>query len=180
MSNYNPSRSIGCSKPSKAILIRHGATHKTLVDDQGQAIETDQFIREIRQLYRNTQGNIGIALYTWASRIRVYSDQEVRLADASNHTLPRVIDARNFPLFRVLLLYRQINEYRLRKLFGPYFDSEISSLVRRWLSLGVLRRNPEGWLEIHPIVAFELMKQLELYSAEPIYSESTLTAYGTH
>lgn len=164
----------------KAILIRHGATHKTLVDDQGQAIETDQFIREIRQLYRNTQGNIGIALYAWASRIRVYGDQEVRLADASNYTLPMVIDSRNFPLFRVLLLYRQINEYRLRKLFGPYFDSEISSLVRRWLSLGVLRRNPEGWLEIHPIVAFELMKQLEHYSAEPIYSESTLTAYGTH
>lgn len=164
----------------KAILIRHGATHKTLIDDQGHAFETDHFIREIRQLYRYTQGSIGIALYLWASRIRIHGDQEVRLAEVPTQSLPMVIDHRNFPLFRVLLLYRQINEYRLRKLFGPCFDVEISPLVRRWLSLGVLSRSPEGWLEIHPIVAFELVKQLERFSAEPLYSESTLTAYGTH
>ncbi len=163
-----------------AILIRHGATHKSLVDENGQQVETEQFVREIRQLHRFTQGNIGIALYSWASRIRVHSDQEVRMAEASTYRLPLVMDARSFPLFRVLLLYRHVNEYRLRKLFGPNFDIEFSPIVRRWLSLGVLKRSPEGWLEIHPIVAYELIKQLELYSAEPIYSESTLTAYGKH
>jgi hypothetical protein len=143
-------------------------------------METEQFVREIRQLHRFTQGNIGIALYSWASRIRVHGDQEVRMAEASTYSLPLVMDARSFPLFRVLLLYRQINEYRLRKLFGPDFDIEFSPIVRRWLSLGVLKRSPEGWLEIHPVVAYELIKQLELYSAEPLYSESTLTAYGNH
>lgn len=168
------------SSLQKAILIRHGATHKALVNEQGVPVETDQFVREIRQIHKECRGNIGASLFMWASRIRMHGEHEVRLIDPTQYHLPLILDARNFPLFRVLLLYRQINEYRLRRLFGPSFDAEFSPLVRRWLSLGILQRSAEGWLEIHPAVAHELIHQLEWYAAEPIYSESTLTAYGIH
>ncbi|MEZ5032390.1 MAG: hypothetical protein R2787_13390 [Saprospiraceae bacterium] len=164
----------------KAILIRHGATHKVLVNEQGLPVETDQFVREIRQIHRECRGNIGASLFMWASRIRMHGEHEVRLVEPAHYHLPLILDARNFPLFRVLLLYRQINEYRLRRLFGPSFDSEFAPLVRRWLSLRILQRSAEGWLEIHPAVAHELIHQLEWYAAEPIYSETTLTAYGIH
>jgi hypothetical protein len=49
----------------QAILIRHGATHKKLVNENGETLTPQEFNKITTAIYRETEGNIGEALSRW-------------------------------------------------------------------------------------------------------------------
>ena len=56
---------------------------------------------------------------------------------------------------------KRTNEYRLRKLFGSPFKEKYQHLIQRLISVGMLTRHMDGWLEINEFAVNEVGKLLE-------------------
>ena len=164
---------VGEDELLRAILVRHGATHKTLVDEQGEPFQPRQFRRAVRRIHQQTNGIVGAALYLWALSIRAIEGDRLTLRIPPWQDFPEIVDAQSRPLWRTLLMLRHCNEFRLRRLFGPSFVTHTRHLLQRYIGLGLIYRNPEGWLEIHPSGIPHLVEQIQ--QTEPItFTESML------
>ena len=145
----------------KAILIRHGATHKHLVDEKGEEANVSYFKKVVNHTIAKSRANIGESLRNWAFAIHESGNETVRFERRSTYALPDFITQDSAVLLSTLLLEKQSNEYRLRKLFGPAFNEKYAHLVVRLIGIGILRRNVDGWLEINPAVVNDLANLLE-------------------
>ena len=54
----------------KAISIRHGATHKTLIDKNEQPLSSQHFRKIVKRIHKESNGNIGEALFLWSNAIQ--------------------------------------------------------------------------------------------------------------
>jgi hypothetical protein len=77
------------------------------------------------------------------------------------YELPDFITPDNAILLSSIMLARKINEYRLRKLFGPVFSDKYRGVLQRLISVGLLRRNTDGWLEITESASNDLGRLLD-------------------
>lgn len=145
----------------EAILIRHGATHKLLVDDKGREVTPQQFRKMTDRIGKAANGNIGEALNWWSSHTRKVNEEEVRHDFSAGYSLPDFINPDIALILASVMLKKRTNEYRLRKLFGPAFGDKYGSIVQRLISLGLLNRHADGWLEVNELVVNELGSILE-------------------
>lgn len=143
-----------------AILIRHGATHKELVDEAGTPINPTAFQQLTNRNFRAASGNIGEALNLWACATKVISNDEVRQEASNIYALPNFIDADQAILLRILIFEKRSNEYRLRKRLGPAFQLRYAPVLQRLLSVGILERHIDGWLEISEAAVNDIIEQL--------------------
>ncbi len=137
----------------QAILIRHGATHKNLVDEKGVEINGQQFQKMVSRIYRQTNGNMGESLKRWALNTSIQSSENVIHEPKMNSRLPDFINRDNAPLLKTILQEKRTNEYRLRKTFGVAFKEKYASIVQRLIGVGLLKRDADGWLEVNEIAA---------------------------
>ena len=144
----------------QAILIRHGATHKELVNDDGVAVEAAEFQQQAARAYRAASGNIGEALSMWAVSIRALNEDKVIQNRAPYFGLPNFIEADQALLLRTIMLEKRTNEYRLRKRFGPAFNPRYAEALLRLLGVGLLHRHLDGWLEISDVAVNSITRQL--------------------
>ncbi|MEL7220687.1 MAG: hypothetical protein AAGJ93_05165 [Bacteroidota bacterium] len=144
-----------------AILIRHGATHKELVNETGTPVSPTVFQQLISRTYRAANGNIGEALNLWACATKVINHDEVRQESSNIYALPNFIDADQAILLRSLLFEKRSNEYRLRKRLGPAFQFRYAPVLQRLLSVGILERHIDGWLEISEAAVNDIIEQLD-------------------
>jgi len=145
----------------EAILIRHGATHKVLVQEDGQEVNAQQFKKMVNRTIKLARNNVGEALNLWAlSTQKVDEDRVIRQA-INNYILPDFITPENALLLRTLTIEKRMNEYRLRKQFGPAFKEKYSGILQRLISVGLLIRHIDGWLEINELVANDIGSLLE-------------------
>lgn len=145
----------------EAILIRHGATHKILVQEDGEEVNAPQFKKMVNRTIKLARNNVGEALNLWAlSTQKVDEDRVIRSA-ISNYILPDFITPENALLLRTLTIEKRMNEYRLRKQFGPAFKDKYSGILQRLISVGLLIRHVDGWLEINDLVANDIGTLLE-------------------
>ena len=144
-----------------AILIRHGATHKLLVDKEGHEISSQQLKKLTTHIYRQTGGNIGEALHEWAGAIKLTDDDKVMFVQKQPHGLPEFLNSDIGILLALTMRERRTNEYRLRKMFGPPFKEKYKYLVQRLISTGLFQRKIDGWLEVNDLVVNDVGKQLE-------------------
>lgn len=145
----------------EAILIRHGATHKVLVTEDGQEINPQQFKKMVNRTIKAARHNVGEALNLWAHSTYKIDEDHVTQSLPSNYTLPDFITPENALLLRALTIEKRMNEYRLRKQFGPAFKEKYSGILQRLISVGLLIRHLDGWLEINDLVANEIGVLLE-------------------
>ncbi|MEM9918165.1 MAG: hypothetical protein AAF990_08720 [Bacteroidota bacterium] len=145
----------------RAILIRHGATHKTLVSSNGEEIGPQEFGKIVRRIYNIAKGNIGESLMYWSHMTRKLDEDRVIYEAKKERHLPEFIHADNAILLTALMMEKQTNEYELRKLFGPSFKSKYGGVLQRLISLGLMTRNIDGSLEINELVVNELGRQLD-------------------
>ncbi len=145
----------------EAILIRHGATHKLLTDEVGKEVTSQQFQQMIKKTYRLAEGNIGEALNLWSASIRRRNEDQVTFSPQLNYHLPDFLNPDSALVLSAIMMERRTNEYRLRKLFGPAFSDKYRSIVQRLISVGLLRRQMDGWLEVTEVAANELGRSLE-------------------
>lgn len=144
----------------QAILIRHGATHKALVNEEREVIGPQSFRRIVRRIYKEAGGNIGEALLYWSHITHRLDDEQVCYQQRPIPHLPEFIHPDNAILLTTLMMEKQTNDYELRKLFGPSFRRKYGGVLQRMVNLGLLERHSNGVLEINPLVANEVGRQL--------------------
>ena len=147
----------------EAILIRHGATHKNLVEEKNeeQEVSSNGFFKMTRQVYNAVNGNIGDALNLWTSSIQKVDDENVIFQSKVAYPFPNFINSENGLLLSTILLAKSINEYDLRKVFGPAFKEKYKNTLQQLLSIGVLERQIDGKLEISAEAVNEVGRVLE-------------------
>lgn len=144
-----------------AISIRHRATHKKLVGKNEEKASDAYMKRLVRKINLKANGNIGEALTRWAFSTYKTGEETVESRINSYFHLPKFLDADTGLLLSTILLYKRINEKRLRKLFGEAFSEHYVHLIRRLLHVGILVRQLDGWLEIEPSIINDLGHMLE-------------------
>lgn len=152
---------MGQDEIRKAILIRHGATHKTLVDSQGEEVNQKLFDKLILNIYRSVVGNIGDALNQWAFSTVKVDDEKVFHQNSATHDFPDFLNPDRAVLLAAIMMEKRTNEYRLRKMFGPSFQEKYGSILKRLLSVGLLSRQLDGDLELNEAAANEIARRLE-------------------
>ncbi len=145
----------------EAILIRHGATHKNLIGEEDNEVTPQQYRKMSDRIIKTAESNIGEALSLWSASTRRVDEDRIGFEFTGASTLPDFINPENGLLLTAIMLSRRTNEYRLRKLFGPVFSEKYSSVLQRLLSVGILTRQLDGWLEVNDLVVNELGRTLE-------------------
>ncbi len=144
----------------EAILIRHGATHKKLMESKGREVGPRKFRKMAKRVHVNADGNIGDALNGWASSIKKIDEEQVEFEFKSIYSLPNIQGADSLLLLFTVLMERQTSEYRLRKLFGPAFSTTYSTILQRLINIGLLKRESNGLLEVNRLAVNDLAKLL--------------------
>jgi hypothetical protein len=145
----------------EAILIRHGATHKKLLNKEREEMSPREFGQISRSIHRTVSGNIGEALNLWASGAQPLSEESITYVSAPTYTFPKSIQQDAAMLLSTLILEKRTNEYYLRKLYGPAFRSKYSNVLQRLLSIGLIERDIDGWLQINEVAVNEVGRLLE-------------------
>ncbi|MFK8008325.1 MAG: hypothetical protein AB8H03_18350 [Saprospiraceae bacterium] len=145
----------------EAILIRHGATHKILVNKNDEEPSPQEFQKMTDGIYRNTQGNIGESLSRWSYSIHKNTEEKVVYESPINYAIPDFLNPDVAIILTTLMMEKRTNEYRLRKLFGSPFQEKFNFIIQRLISIGILTRHIDGWLEVNELVVNEVGKMLE-------------------
>lgn len=145
----------------EAIMIRHGATHKVLVDDKGEPLSSQKFEQITKKIHSAAEGNIGEALNLWAFSTYKVDENRVRNTFQNSVSLPDFLNAETGAILSTIFLQKRTNEYRLRKQFGPTFSEKYAGLVKRLLGVGILERQLDDWLEVNDCVVNKVGSLLE-------------------
>lgn len=145
----------------EAIMIRHGATHKLLVDAKGREVSPQQFNQMTIRVYRQAHGNIGEALNLWAYSTQTLDEERVQHQLGSLPELPDFLNPDNALLLTSITLAKMTNEYRLRKLFGPAFVDQYRGALQRLINIGLLHRGLDGWLTLNYVAANDVARLLQ-------------------
>jgi len=145
----------------EAIMIRHGATHKKLVNADGEPLSPNEFKRLLDKIYRISGGNIGEALNRWSCATARVDEEHVRHVGGVNFGLPDFLNPDVAILLSAIMIEKRTNEYRLRRIFGPAFTEKYTPILQRLIGIGLLRRQLDGWLEINEVLVNELGHLLE-------------------
>jgi len=152
---------MSAAEVKEAILIRHGATHKILVNKNNEEPSPQEFQKMTDGIYRNTQGNIGESLSRWSYSIHKLTEEKVVFKPQTNYALPDFLNPDVAIILTTLMMEKRTNEYRLRKLFGSPFQEKFNFIIQRLISIGILTRHIDGWLEVNELVVNEVGKMLE-------------------
>ena len=146
---------------SKAIYIRHGATHETLLLEDGEKATDADFGKLCRRVHRAADGNIGDALRLWAAGIHEHPAGGVYAKMSQVYSLPPFLKPDSALLLSTLIRKRKADEYHLRQLFGPGFPERFRYVLRRLQGVGLLNRLENGELEVEPSIVNELGQLLQ-------------------
>ena len=145
----------------EAIMIRHGATHKKLVNTDGEPLSAHEFRKVIDKVYRIADGNIGEALNRWSCATVRIDEEHVQHIGGTNFGLPDFLNPDVAILLSAIMIEKRTNEYRLRRIFGPAFTDKYAPILQRLIGIGLLRRQLDDWLEINEVLVNELGHLLE-------------------
>ena len=144
----------------EAILIRHGATHDTLLDEHDNEIPPQKLRKMIKRISHTAEENIGDSLNIWAASIEKVETDKVRFRFRSSHGLPAFQQTDSMLILATILVEKQTNEYRLSKLFGPVFQNHYSHVLQRLINIGLIVRRSDGLLQINDLAVNDLAQIL--------------------
>jgi len=144
----------------EAILLRHGASHKSLVTTDSHELSKMEFDRHVRNINRLAEGNVGHALQLWVNSIAYKDDQYVELGEELKYSLPDIITSDNGIVLVSLLVHRKMTESALAELLGPAYHDRYKLEVARLVGSGVVRRSFNDTLSINDKVVPPITKAL--------------------
>lgn len=146
----------------QAIAIRHGATQKKLVNDNGEQLTPKAFNALVNRIYKNAAGNIGEALLHWANATYYIEENTVQHKKEAYKALPSFLNEDSSLILGLLLRHKRANEYLIRHLLGAKpFEVRYATVVRRLLTVGILRRQLDGFMEIETTIVNDLKQLLD-------------------
>lgn len=125
----------------KVIDIRHGATHKSIVNKDGAQVLPDLFKKYINKVYQESEGNIGDSLRIWALSLTENEFGEMKFNLFERKDLPDFFNEENTILLKAITLNREVSEYQLRSNLGPSFTVKYKDILARLISIGIVERS---------------------------------------
>ncbi len=145
----------------RAVLIRHGATHKVMVDREGEPVSETTFGQMVKRIYRATEGNVGETINRWAYYTQRYDEERVYQPAGRRYVLPAFLSPDTATLLTTILLEKRTRDYRLRKLFGPAYADRYASILQRLIRVGMVTRTNDGALEVNESIVNDIGRMLE-------------------
>lgn len=146
----------------QAIMVRHGATQKKLIDAKGEVLSPKAFNKLVTKIYNASSGNIGEALLQWANSTYYIDDNTVQHRPETYKGLPSFLNEDTTLILDLLLLHKRANEYLIRQLLGATaFEKRYATVIRRLINVGILKRQLDGFIEIEITIVNDLKQMLE-------------------
>ena len=144
----------------KAILLRHGASHRSLVTDKGLPLHNKQLELYIQKLCKNYDYNMGEVLQAWTYAITTADDNKV-VYQEKDFEFEDFFTTEEIIILKYVLLYKHINEIVLKNFLGKRYDSSYKSGLKRLINTKVFLRNSEGNLILNPVLYHNIREILK-------------------
>ncbi|WP_027392452.1 hypothetical protein [Aquimarina latercula] len=141
-----------------AVLLRHGAAHKTIVNADQQTIPPKQIERKVLKLGKELNYNIGEVLQTWTYGTTVIDNNSV-IYDEKDFVFRDFFTSEEIIVLKYVFMYKYINEMLLKKFIGKQYVSYQSAL-KRLINTKVLLRDTSGILKLNPVVSNDIYEIL--------------------
>lgn len=155
----------------KAILIRHGASHRFIYDAAAsKELSNDDMKLVAKRIGQQAQGNMGESLRLWSVLTTANNDHAVTLdRDRKPLSFPNILTPKTTFILETIMTIRNCGEGLLRKLYGPEWVDNWLPVLQRLIGDGIVNRKSNGKLRVNRIVAFDLGRLMYHHSAFPFY-----------
>ncbi|RMA58595.1 hypothetical protein [Ulvibacter antarcticus] len=142
-----------------ALLLRHGAAHRTLVTENGLTVSKKKIEKTIALLIRKHYHNIGEVLQSWTYNTFIQNGEEV-LFKSKEHEFLDFFTQEELIILKQALLFKNISEVGLKRVTASGYDAHYKSAVRRLINSKVLLRDQKGNLSINQVVGQDVSRLL--------------------
>ncbi len=144
----------------KAILLRHGASHRSLVTEKGLPLLNKPLELYVQKLCKNYDYNMGEVLQAWTYAITTADDNKV-VYEEKEYEFEDFFTTEEIIILKYVLLYKHINEIVLKNFLGKRYGSSYKSGLKRLINTKVFLRNPEGNLVLNPVLYHNIREILK-------------------
>ncbi|WP_027395086.1 hypothetical protein [Aquimarina latercula] len=144
----------------KALLSRHGASHKSLVTEEGAAMTKKEIEKRVLSLCKKFDYNIGEVLQGWTYGTTVLDNNNVVYIE-KEYPFEDFFTPEETIILKYVLLYKNINELQLKNFLGKRFESGYKSGLKRLINTKVLVRNSMGVLKINTVLGHDIYEILK-------------------
>ncbi|PIE49622.1 MAG: hypothetical protein CSA39_01630 [Flavobacteriales bacterium] len=156
------STTIDVSKASKkeifiAIMLRHGASQRTLVDDKEEPLSENKIKKIIKKIAAKNSYNLGEILQSWTYNTYVKDTDKLYFKKEVIQSLPEFFTKYEEVILKHILLFKTTTEYIMKQLVvGKHYEDTYKSALKRLINTKVLLRTRKGSLYINPVVIFDV------------------------
>jgi len=139
------------------IQLRHSATQKTLVKDDGQAYRQDEFANVIKSVHKAANGNLGDGLLKWASGSREINSDQVKF-NYEDIRISNLINKDNSVIFEQLFRFKNLSDPELIEIFTKEMYEKIRPELNYLLRTKILVRDEQSNIMINDLIINDVYK----------------------
>ena len=139
----------------KAIMLRHGASHKDVIDKINNRMTDRQLEKKIFSLCKQFDYNLGAVLQAWTFCTDIHGADQIRYVD-KEILLNDFLSDEEVLILKYCLLYGYGTELELKSFFKSRFEEDIKPSIRKLLNINILDRTDTGTLIIKDSIKQEI------------------------
>ncbi|REG83408.1 P-loop NTPase family protein [Algoriphagus antarcticus] len=144
----------------KAVMLRHGASHRSIFEKEGIEMNDGQLRKKIGWLTKKFDFNIGAVLQAWIFCTDVQQDGSIQFSEKETH-LNDFLSISELLILKNCLLFGYSSDLELKNLFTDRYEAEYKPAIRKLLNIGVLDRDSNGYLIVKNTVRQDLYSILK-------------------
>ncbi|RAI88300.1 ATP-binding protein [Algoriphagus yeomjeoni] len=144
----------------RALMLRHGASHRTLYEKEGKEMSDEQVRKKIGWLTKKFDYNIGAVLQAWIFCTDVQEDSSILFSEKETH-LNDFLSNTELLILKNCLLFGYSSDLEIKNLFTDRYESEYKPAIRKLLNISILDRDPNGYLIVRNTVRQDLYSILK-------------------
>ncbi len=148
----------------KAIMLRHGASHRPIFEKKGTTMNEVDLRKKIAWLSKKYDYNIGAVLQSWIFCTDIEPDASIRFTEKETH-LNDFLTTTELLILKNCLLFGFCTDLELKNLFTDRFEVEFKPAIRKMINIGILDRDASGALIVKNTVRqdiYSILKYREL------------------
>ena len=139
----------------RAIFLRHGASHKTLVSKDKEPISDGKTQKIINKLSKQHQNNIGVVLQAWTYNT-VASEEDKVIYNEIEFEFVDFFTNEELIVLKQAMIYKRITELGIKRVTSSKYETNFKSAIKRLINTKVLLRDESGSLYINPVILSEI------------------------
>jgi hypothetical protein len=151
----------------ESIRMRHSATHKILMDKEGERISKQQLRQISARIHRDAKGNLGNALLRWTFGTKNIKDREVEF-NYDYDSIPNMITDENYIILELLLLYKSLSRPQIHEMIGNEVSTDYANTIESLVNHQIIEEKESGELMLNSVLINEIhddfLKYRRVYS----------------